>query len=227
NLHLSAAPIFTYLANTIRTGGHEIPYSLVAAVGHAEGLPNLADDEIALNDWSARDLGARVGDTVTLDYYVWKEEGRLATESAQFSLAAIVPLKGAAADRDLAPEYPGMTDSESLHDWDPPFPVDLRRVRPADEAYWKAYRATPKAFVALGRGQQLWGSRFGKMTSIRLTPPSGMDLPVARELFESRWRATIDPLQAGLMVLPVRAQGLAAAQGSTDFGEYFTYFSFF
>ena len=65
------------------------------------------------------------------------------------------------------------------------------------------------------------------MTSIRLTPPSGMDLPVARELFESRWRATIDPLQAGLMVLPVRAQGLAAAQGSTDFGEYFTYFSFF
>src|SRR5437899_13048114 len=54
-----------------------------------------------------------------------------------------------------------------------------------------------------------------------------MDLPVSREQFDNLWRAAIDPLQSGLMVVPVRAQGLAAAQGSTDFGEYFTYFSFF
>ena len=40
-------------------------------------------------------------------------------------------------------------------------------------------------------------------------------------------RETVDPMQAGLAVIPVRAQGLASAQGSTDFGEYFTYFSFF
>src|SRR5205085_1223192 len=97
---------------------------------------------------------------------------------------------------------------------------DLRRVRPRDEEYWKAYRTTPKAFIALEKGQQLWGSRFGKITSIRLTPP-------LRDAFEKRLRETIDPLQAGLAVVPVRAQGIAAAQGSTDFGEYFTYFSFF
>src|SRR5262249_52652274 len=96
-----------------------------------------------------------------------------------------------------------------------------------DEDYWKAYKTTPKAFIALGRGQQLWGSRFGKLTSIRLTPPPDMDLQLAQDLFEKRWPATIDPMQAGLVVLPVRAQGLAAAQGSTDFGEYFPYFSFF
>ena len=219
-LGMSATPVFTYLANTIRLGDREIPYSLVTAVGHAPGLPALSGQSIALNDWAAHDLGAKLGDTITLEYYVWKDEGRLATESAQFALSAIVPLKGAAADRDLAPEYPGMTDSESLHDWDPPFPVDLRRVRPRDEEYWKAYRTTPKAFIALEKGQQLWGSRFGKITSIRLTPP-------LRDAFEKRLRGTVDPLQAGLVVMPVRAQGLAAAQGSTDFGEYFTYFSFF
>ena len=219
-LGMSATPVFTYLANTIRLGDREIPYSLVTAVGQAEGLPRLSGRQIALNDWAAHDLGAKLGDTITLDYYVWKDEGRLATESAQFTLSAIVPLKGAAADRDLAPEYPGMTDSESLHDWDPPFPVDLRRVRPRDEEYWKAHRTTPKAFIALERGQQLWGSRFGKLTSIRLTP-------ALRDAFEKRLRETVDPLQAGLAVVPVRAQGLAAAQGSTDFGEYFTYFSFF
>ncbi len=31
----------------------------------------------------------------------------------------------------------------------------------------------------------------------------------------------------GISVLPVRAEGLAASQGATDFGEYFLYFSFF
>jgi len=31
----------------------------------------------------------------------------------------------------------------------------------------------------------------------------------------------------GLTVTPVKAQALEAAQGATDFGEYFTYFSFF
>ena len=31
----------------------------------------------------------------------------------------------------------------------------------------------------------------------------------------------------GLLVLPVRREGLAASRGATDFGEYFLYFSFF
>ncbi len=31
----------------------------------------------------------------------------------------------------------------------------------------------------------------------------------------------------GLAILPVRAEGLAASRGATDFGEYFLYFSFF
>ncbi len=220
SLGMSAAPLFTYLANTIRLGDHQIPYSLVTAEAHAPGLPDLAGDSIALNDWAAHDLGAKIGDTITLEYSVWKDEGRLAAETASFQLSAIVPLKGAAADRDLAPEYPGMTDAESLHDWDPPFPVDLRRIRPRDEEYWKAYRTTPKAFITLEKGQQLWGSRFGRITSIRLTPPN-------LDAFAKRLRETVDPLAAGLTVQPVRAQGLAAAQGSTDFGEYFTYFSFF
>ena len=223
SLGMGAAPIFTYLANTIRLGDREIPYSLVTA------MPGMADNgahSIVLNDWAARDLGAKPGDSITLEYYVWKEEGRLATESATFTLASIVPLKSA-GDRDLAPEYPGMTDSESLHDWDPPFPVDLRRVRPRDEDYWKTYKTTPKAFIPLETGQQLWGSRFGKITSIRLTPPAGTDVAAARDAFEKRLRETVDPLQSGLALLPVRAQGLSAAQGSTDFGEYFTYFSFF
>jgi ABC-type antimicrobial peptide transport system permease subunit len=210
-------PVLTYLANTIRAGGRQVPYSLVTALDSA--LAPAEADGITLNQWAARELRARLGDPVSLDYYVWKSDGRLHTDSAQFRLAQIVPLDGAAADRDFAPNYPGITESESLHDWDPPFPLDLGRVRPIDEQYWKQYRTTPKAFVALSRGRDLWGTRFGSLTSIRIFPPS--------EAYGSALRAALDPTQMGLTVLDVKAQGLEAARGATDFGEYFVYFSFF
>jgi putative ABC transport system permease protein len=40
-------------------------------------------------------------------------------------------------------------------------------------------------------------------------------------------RAAIDPIALGMAVRDVRGEGLAASRGATDFGEYFTYFSFF
>ena len=113
------------------------------------------------------------GDTVTLDYYLWKEEGRLESATATFRLAAIVPLQGEAADPDLVPDYPGITETLHLADWDPPFPVDLKRIRPKDEEYWDRHRTTPKAFVPLAVGQKLWGHRLGRVTSIRLVPAQG------------------------------------------------------
>ncbi len=56
-----------------------------------------------------------------------------AARTASFYVAAIVPIAGLAADRDLAPPYPGITESDNLRDWDPPFPIDLSRIRPVDE----------------------------------------------------------------------------------------------
>ena len=217
SLGLRTEPVLTYLANSIRANGREIPYSVVTALDSAPAPAQR--NGITLNQWAARELNAKTGDAVALDYYVWKSDGRLHTMSAAFRLAQVVPLAGEAADRDFAPEYPGITESNSLHDWDPPFPLDLRRVRPIDEQYWQQYRTTPKAFIQLARGQQLWGTRFGKLTSIRIFPPS--------DVYAGALRAALDPAQMGLMVLPVRARALEAAHGATDFGEYFLYFSFF
>ena len=126
----------SYLANRIRVGDRETPYSLVTALDSPPAPA--ADDGITLNEWAARDLAAKPGDTVTLDYYVWKSDGRLDTATAQFRLAQIVPIAGAAADREFAPDYPGITESDSLHDWDPPFPLDLTRVRPDRRAVLEA-----------------------------------------------------------------------------------------
>jgi ABC-type lipoprotein release transport system permease subunit len=217
SLGLRTEPVLTYLANSIRVGGREVPYSVVTALD-SPPAPSETDG-ITLNRWTAHELRAKPGDEVTLEYYVWKSDGRLHTDRARFRLAQVVALEGAAADRDFAPKYPGITESESLHDWDPPFPLDLKRVRPIDEQYWKQYRATPKAFVPLARGQQLWGTRFGRLTSIRVLPAS--------DAYSNALRAALDPAKTGVTVFAAKAQGLEAARGATDFGEYFIYFSFF
>ncbi|MCM3879265.1 MAG: FtsX-like permease family protein [Vicinamibacterales bacterium] len=235
-LGMKALPTLTYLANTIRSGDREIPYSVISAldlgtVGLRDGpkaeSPKPEADPIVLNTWAANALSARAGDVVSVDYYVWETEGRLATRRAEFRVAEIVPIEGAAADRDLVPEYPGITDSDRLADWDPPFPIDLRRVRPADEDYWKTYRATPKAFIPIDAGRQLWRSRFGSQTAVRIRPPDGMPLPDALNQYGRALRAQTRPAGMGLSVVDARAQSLAASEGATDFGEYFTYFSMF
>ena len=228
-----ARPVFTYLVDTIRLGDREIPYSLVSALDmDAVLLPGAtaAPTEpapIALNQWAARDLGAAAGDVLTLEYLVWEDPGRLVTESADLRVSHVLPLTGAAADPDLAPEYPGITGSENLQDWDPPFPLDLSRIRPIDEQYWDEHRATPKAFIPLEIGDRLWRSRYGALTSVRIEPPAGMSLADGRDAYVERLRSAVDPLAAGLAIGTARADGLAASEGATNFGEYFVYFSFF
>jgi ABC-type lipoprotein release transport system permease subunit len=216
-LGLHARPVLSYLANTIRAGAREVPYSVVTALDSP--LAPAAEDGIVLNEWTARELGVRTGDTITLEYYVWRSGGRLDTESAAFRLERVVPFSGDAADRALTPEYPGITNSIKLRDWDPPFPLDLARIRPADERYWDRYRATPKAFIRFERGRRLWATRYGSITSIRISPPS----PAYAEAL----RGALDPASAGLESVPVRTRSLEAARGATEFGEYFLYFSFF
>jgi ABC-type antimicrobial peptide transport system permease subunit len=230
-LSFEVLPVLTYLANAIRVGNRETPYSLVAALD-LRALPvsrtvELPPEAIVLNEWAARDLDAQPGDPVELDYYLWAPDGGLVTRSATFRLAAITRIDGLAAERDLVPEYPGITDSSTVSDWDPPFPLDLGRIRSKDEDYWERYRTVPKAFVWLDTGQELWKSRFGHLTGVRLIPPPGVRAGDRTVEYERHLRAALDPLENGLLVVPVRAQNLEASQGATDFSEYFVYFSFF
>ncbi|MPZ18142.1 MAG: FtsX-like permease family protein [Luteitalea sp.] len=240
-----ASPLLTYVANAIRYGDREVPYSLVTALDERDIFraaeasesrlrrpPLLSSDvatgavpDIVVNTWAARALGVSGGERVALEYYVWEGSGRLDTRAADFRVAAVVPIT--AADRDFAPNYEGISDATSVAEWEPPFPVDLGKIRPADEEYWERYRTTPKAFVPLEAGQQLWGSRYGQLTAVRVQLAAGANVQAAREQFQRALRAKLDPLASGLVVLPVREQALRASVGATDFGEYFTYFSFF
>ena len=227
---MQGAPVFTYLANTLRRGDFEIPYSLVTAIDLGTVAPDVAvtpgaAPPIVLNQWAATELQARAGDAVTMEYYLWEEPGQLVTRTGEFRVAGVVPVE--AGDRDLVPNYPGISDSPTLVDWDPPFPIDLRRIRRVDEVYWEQYRTTPKAFIPLADGQRLWRSRDGALTAIRIVPAAGQSLEEARQAYAERLRAIVDPLALGMAVRDVRADGLAASRGATDFGAYFVYFSFF
>ena len=214
-------PVLTYVANTIKIRDREIPYSTVAATDLAisnhqsEITNNYPRPLIWLNDWAVRDLGAATNDVVTLEYFLWSDEDGLSTHSAEFTLAGVLPMDGIGGDPTLTPDYPGISDAADITSWDPPFPVDLKRVRPRDEDYWDRYRAAPKAIISLADGQRLWGSRYGKISSLRFAGDAPIDA------------SAIDPAAAGLAVRNVRDEAISAAQGTTDFGEYFLYFSFF
>ncbi len=130
-------------------------------------------------------------------------------------------------DASLAPEIPGITQARSISAWDPPFPLDLSRIRKKDEDFWDRYKATPKAFITLARGQELWGNRFGRLTALRLAIPNGLNPDSARQQFAADLLRRLDPQQLGFAVTAIKEQGLAASRGSTDFGEYFVYFSSF
>ncbi|MGH7493591.1 MAG: ABC transporter permease [bacterium] len=239
-LDLATQDLLTYLANTVRANSRLAPYSTITALQTpvaasfgelklTNGAPAvaLADDEILLNDWMAKDLSATIGDTVEISYYVVNEREQLLTQQHAFRVQGVVAMQGLAADRRLAPPIPGVDEMENMQDWDPPFPVDLEFIRSQDEKYWDDYRATPKAFVSENAGRTLWRSRFGDLNAIRFVPMRLQNLSEARRAFETELLQRLTPQQAGFTVQPVRMLSLQASEGATDFGGLFIGFSLF
>ncbi len=118
-----------------------------------------------------------------------------------------------------------MTDQDSISNWDLPFKL-VEKVRQQDEDYWDQYRTTPKAFVSLATAKRLWGSRWGTISLVRIpTPPGETASGVAG--VTQKLEQQLKPADAGLVFMPVKAQGLAASSGTTPFDALFLGFSFF
>jgi ABC-type lipoprotein release transport system permease subunit len=226
----------TYFVNDIRAGdgsdakANATPYSMVTAIdAAASGFvnPKLADGEIQITRWLADDLGVAPGAQVTVKYFVMGERRQLVEKARTFTVAAPIlemdtpQLQTDADGKDSwMPDFPNVPDKKSFGKWKPGFDFDATRIRKKDEAYWEKYRGTPKAFVTLKTGQELWGNRWGNLTSIRY--PAG----TKREQVE-RIAAFIDPAALGFRTVNLREQALAATNAPVDFGELFVYFSFF
>ena len=178
-------------------------------------------DEIHLNTWAAKDLGASVGDIIAVTYYSVSTDEEYITETVVFRLKRILPIEGIAADRDIIPEFPGIHDTADMSEWESPFPIDYTLVRDKDESYWDEYGATPKAFMPLNIGKRLWKNRFGDLTSIRFNAALDTDIQATRLHFESEFLKNIQPEQIGFQFLSLQADGLQASTGATDFGMLF------
>jgi putative ABC transport system permease protein len=214
--------VLTYFVNELRVGNRSTPYSVVSALEGGAVPPAMRDDEVLINQWLAEDLQAGVGDTLRLAYYIVGPMRRLEQQSSTFRIRGIVPIEGAAADPELMPAIPGLTDREHCRDWEPGIPIDLQKIRDRDEQYWDVYRGTPKAFLTLGAGQRIWTNRFGDLTSVRIAS-RGSSLAA----IETGIRQQLDPASIGLTFAPVREQALAAGAQAMDFGLLFLGFSLF
>ena len=248
---LGGQPTLALLANALtpldgaEPASASIPYSTLLGisssalpVGSLEDeagqlLPLPADDEILIDRWMADDLAAQgrpvaIGDRLRLSFFEPETvHGQVVETTADLRIAGIAAMRGAAVAREVVPEVEGITDEASIADWDPPFPFDAARVRSTpphdqDDRYWKTYRATPKAFVSLTTARRLGGSRFGDTTAWLLPATAGAPEPLA-----ARLAAALAPESLGLRILPLRADALAASQGSTPFGSLFLALSSF
>ncbi|MBN1361439.1 MAG: ABC transporter permease [Sedimentisphaerales bacterium] len=220
-----ATGILTYFVNQIALGDKVTPYSMVAAInpnGTSLIPRNMSADQIVINQWLADDLGAKVGDSLELTYYLVGLKRNLVERTDSFTVAGIVPLSGAAIDPNLTPDFPGLANVDNCRDWEAGIPIDLDKIRTKDETYWDDYRGTPKAFITLEAGQALWGNRFGNLTAVRCPWREGLT-----ERITTRLTGDIDPATVGLFFQPVRQRGLAAGREGTDFGQLFLGLSMF
>ena len=250
-----ASTVFTYLANTIRLAGNSegIPYSTISAIDDAllnqlsPTAAGLKRGEIALNSWAADNLGANIGDTIEISYFDPETtHGNAIERSRKFALKYIIPIvepdepfsrRQSATftirptrgnDPALTPVVEGVTDQDSIDDWDPPFPFDQRRVRDEDDLYWDYYRTTPKAFVSLADGKEMWKSRFGGATSVRV-PLAVDDDEAAVKALETEVESALQPVKSelGFRFIPIKQKSLTAAAGTTPFEGLFIGFNFF
>ncbi len=220
DLSESAQPVLTYFVNELRRGDRSTPYSFVSATGAPVVPSDMRDDEILINQWLAEDLDASVGDQVQLTYYVLGLRRDLEELSSDFRVKAVVPLRGVYADKDLLPDFPGLSDEENCRDWNPGIPIDLDKIRDKDEDYWDDYRGTPKAFVTLEAAQRMWANRFGNVTSVRF---SG----IKKEDLEKNLKSAVDPASLGFIFREVKNEGLRSSSQSVSFSQLFLGLSFF
>jgi ABC-type lipoprotein release transport system permease subunit len=240
-VNLRSAPTLVYLAR-IDVAGRRIA-GVIAALDPALPPPlgflprdknPLTDNKILLVDWGWRGSPPRTGSAVTLTYKPAEHQGPSPDRHAKLTLAADpIPLVGLTANPHLTPEFPGITDKDSTSDWKLPFDDpkwDQQTIRQEySEAYWDEYRATPKGYVTLAKGQELWSSpRFGSLTSIRLAPRDKTPLDRAAAKFRDELRSRLDPARGGLVFDEVKRNALEASKGGGfDFSLLFLGFSFF
>jgi putative ABC transport system permease protein len=214
--------ILTYLVNCIHFRQKQTPYSFVTAVSSSQVFKNPGENGVIINRWLADDLGAKTGDTISMDYFVIGPLRTLSERSNKFVIRGIIPADSGISAKSLMPAFPGLSDAGSCRDWNSGVPINLKLIRDKDEKYWKEYKGSPKAYISLKAGQALWNNQFGNCTAIRYN-----DTDISSDSLQNILMQELNPRDIGIELVSVRRTGKNAAANSVDFGSLFLYLSFF
>jgi ABC-type antimicrobial peptide transport system permease subunit len=214
--------VITYLINDIECKGKHTPYSFASALPFTLSGHHLQEDEVIINQWTADDLGAVIGDSVTLTYYEIGALRKLRETSHRFVILDIMPDTSETINNSMMPDFQGMSEAGSCSEWDAGVPVDLKRIRDKDEAYWDKYRGTPKVILSSETGRKLWKNPFGSVTMIRFN-----ELQVPKQVLSDLLLKEIPPSAIGLQAVDVRMEGNRTVENAVNFTELFLGMSFF
>lgn len=226
----------------------EVTYSTITGIDSSVSFPLskeagmgentlLQKDQVVVNSWLAQQLKLQVGDRLKLWYYLPETvHGKEVEESFEVDVVGIAPITEPTApyrrnrpakfeqaptlfnDPALTPEVPGITDQDSINDWETPFPL-TRTVPADDDRYWNNHRLTPKLFMSYEAARERFGSRFGVATSLRIRQDA---TPNAQDL-EAKILASLQPHLQDLnfQINPIKAEAIKASSGTTPFDGLF------
>jgi len=198
----------TYLVNSLTANNVSTPYSMVAGVDSV-----LAHNEIMVTEWLQEDLSLKIGDLLTLSYFAINQKDVLEERQVEFVVKKVIQdLPHAKA---YMPEFPGLAKAESTRNWSSSLPIELNRVRDKDEAYWKKYRGTPKAYIDLNQAKKMWANAYGDITSLRF---DGND---------NKLKSTLTKLEPRFFGFTFSALEASSVGQNVDFSQLFLGFAFF
>ena len=199
----------------------ETPYGFITAESPTDDArlgvvpAGMRDDEIVINAWLAEKLRLTMGDHLTLRWRRFESGGRLVPDAATFRVARVIDMASCAPERALLPRFPGLSDVDRCADWDVGMAMEKEKLNdPDNEAYWKAYGPTPKAFVTLAAGRLMLGTHFGSAMTARF-PPEAEPAAILAALHK------VDPRDLGLVARSLRLEALQAAGQAMDFRQLF------
>lgn len=240
---------------------NEMPYSIAMGVESESDLaiedftsfrPTEGEVPCWVNRWLAQQLNLAAGDEVQIDFFEPETtDGEELEVSRRLRVVGVVPITEPSKpylrsrparyaerptifnDPNMTPSVPGITDQDSISNWDLPFEL-TRKTRPIDDEYWNNHRLSPKLFLRYSdaASEKFFGSRFGLATSVRFpieqssdsTDLAGVETALRSELERS---LLVTRQSKGITFLPLRAQQLKAATGTTPFDMLFLSLSFF
>ena len=212
NSHFENDQIVTSPPSRRLGGAQTIPYSFITAIDFYKGK-KLKPDEIILSDYAAKRLNVRIGDTVSISYFISKQFKTLVEDSVFLKVGKIVPLEDLQADNSLKAEFPGLSNVEKCTDWNSDLPINMNLITDEDENYWRKYKNTPKAIVPYSTLASRWENAYGDATALHISHTDNLD-DLTYEMFD-------------IQLIYPREGSIAAAKSGVDFSSLFLSLGFF